>query len=305
MALTENSFTAEEFNAAIAANPDLMPIIKGTLSANKLVVQDEAEHTAFKTNFENEVSTRLTKTHAEKLEADVLAATGIPKKSPDEKYYDYFKRAAAERFGKVTEMENELAELKKGKLPNEIDKARIAELEKALADKETDYTGKLTAKETEILNMKKGSQFDIAVQKVRAKYKQGLPEDMVKLSEQAIVAQLMAVAEVQSDGVITFPKEDGTPELDPKTYKPVTVEQKIEKALESLIEIKKVKTGTGAEGEEPAAKNKEGKIDFTGLPNGITTKVELSAHLYKLGLTSDDPQFDEILAEFGKDLKLR
>lgn len=305
MALTENSFTAEEFTNAIAANPDLMPIIKGTLSANKFIIQDEAEHTTFKTNFENEVATKLTKTHAERLEADVLKATGIPKKSPDEKYYDYYLRASAEKLGKVTEMETELAALKAGSKPNEIDKARIAELEKALTDKETDYTGKLTAKETEILNMKKGSQFDVAVQKVRANYKQGLPEDMVKLSEQAIVAQLMAVAQVQEDGVITFPKEDGTPELDPKTYKPVTIEQKLTKALESLIEVKKVKTGTGPDGIETPPKNKEGKIEFTGVPNGITTKAQLGNYLYSIGLTSDDPQFDEILNEFGKDLKLR
>lgn len=300
--ITENSFSAEEFTAAITANPDLMPIIKGTLSANKFIVQDEGEHETFKTNFEKEVATKLTKTHAEKLEADVLKLTGIAKKQ-DEKYYDYYLRATGEKLNSVNVLQTELDALKAGSKPSEIDKARIAELEKALADKETDFTSKLSEKDKAILNMKKGSKFDVELQKVRAKYKQGLPEDMVKLSEEAIVAKLMEQAQIQEDGVITFPKEDGTPELDPKTYKPLTVEQKLEEALKSLIEVKKVKTGTGAD--EGITKDKDGNIEFSGVPNNVTTKVELGNYLYSLGITSDSPQFDKIMAEHGKDLKLK
>jgi hypothetical protein len=111
MAITDNSFTADELNAAITAKPELIETLKGTLSGKSFVVKTAEEHQAFITEHEGIVAGKKTKEHADLLEKDVLELTGIAK-LPNEKYYDYFKRATAEKLAATKALESELAEIK-------------------------------------------------------------------------------------------------------------------------------------------------------------------------------------------------
>lgn len=305
MAITDNVFSAEEFKAAMTANADLLPIIKGTLAESKYVVQDETEHTNFLKTHESEVSGRITKDHADKLEADVLALTGIPKKDANEKYYDYFKRATGEKLSTVSALQVELDALKAGHKPSEVDKARIAELEKALGDKTTEFTEKLTAKEKEVLDIKKGGIVSGEVAKIRGKYKAGLPESMVKIAEGQIVQKVTDSIVIQSDGAVTIVDKDGNIKMNKSTYKPVTVEEELVAELSDLIDPGKKVTGTGTDPNADQKKDQKGTVEWTGLPAEIDTKMKLSSYMLKLGYVQGTPEFDKIFNENEKDLKLR
>lgn len=302
MALTENNFTAEEFSAAITANPDLIPIIKGTLTNNKYVVQDEAEHTTFKTTFENEVATRMTAKHAEQLEADVLKLTGIPKKDANEKYYDYYLRATGEKLNAVNALQTELDALKAGAKPSDIDKARILELEKAIEDGNKKYTTDLSEKDKTINDIKLNGAFGVGLAKIQKTYKAGLPESLVKMSEESVISKLKNIAKIQEDGTITFLKEDGTPELNKSTFKAVTVDEKLAELLGDIVDPGRKVAGTGTE------KDKEKKLSeagFTGLPADVDSQLKLSIYLKSIGILQGSDEFDKIFAEHGENLKLR
>lgn len=303
MALTENTMTGEEFAAAIDANPDILTVVKGTLAQREYVVQDKTEHQSFLTNHENVVSQKITKNHAEQLEKDVLEMTGIAKSDANEKYYDYFKRATGEKLQSVTKLEGELKTLKEGHNPSAADKARIIELETAIATKTTELTDKLTAKENEIQTIKVGSQMNTDLATIRSKYKAGLDPEMIKLVEESVVGNIMKSVSVQEDGTITVLKEDGTVKLNPSTFKAVTVAEELSGKLASLIDTGKVQTGTGTQGNNGDAGT--GKKEFTGLPSTVDSKVKLDIYLKELGYLADTEEYNKIFDEHSKGLKLR
>ncbi len=303
MAITENSFTGEEIGAALTANPDLLTIVRGTLAERKFTVQDETEHQAFLTNHESVVAQKITKTHAEQLEKDVLEMTGIPKADANEKYYDYFKRATTEKLGSVTKLQGELDELKKGHNPSAADKARITELETAIETTKKELGEKLTAKEQEVQNIKKGSVVHNAMSGIRSKYKAGLDADMVKIVEDSVLASVMKDTSIQDDGTVTVLKEDGTVELNKSTFKPLTVEEKLTEKLKSLIDAGKKQDGSGTKKDD--IKSDGSKKEFTGVPANVDSRIKLDVYLQELGYLPDTEDYIKIFDEHSKGLKLR
>ena len=308
MAITDNTFTPDELEAAIAANPALLENVRIPLEARKYVVQDETTHQNYLRTHEEGFAKTLTKKHAETIEKDVFDITGI-EKLPDEKYFDYTKRAMSESIKDAKEMRTELEQLRKGVAPDATQKARIKELEAALIEKDALHAKILNEKESAILSTKIETAANVGFVKLSAKYKADVPAELVELAQDKALQDLMKIATLV-DGKLLINKEDGTPILDPKTYAPITAEQYFEshKAIASLIDpsLKNKGAGTGAAGNEKPETSSDGTFTrLTSLPATVKTKVELTTLMLKMGYTSGTKEMTEDFGKFGKDLQTR
>lgn len=310
MPITDNSFTPEEFGAALAANPALLDGVKSTLTAQKYEVLSADDRAALLSNHEATVVSRKTTEHATALEKDVFDLTGIPKNA-GEKYYDYFKRATGAKVGEAAAIKTELDELRSKGNTSDADKSRIKALEKQLNDSRTDLEGKLTAAQQELLNTRTQFAVESELAKLRATYKAGIPDSVIAVVEKAVVGELMQRAKMQdSDGkqVLTFLDNDGNVMLDQTTFKPAGPDALLKghPALKDLIDAGRQQAGTGTSGDQ-GNKSQQGQGDgkFTGLPADVTTKVKLTEYLLKLGIMDSTEEFNKIMSEHGAKLPLR
>lgn len=309
MAITDNAFDATELGAALTANADLIPILKGVLTDQlKYSVLDETEKTNLLKDHETTVSTALTSKHATKLESDVLKLTGIPKKDANEKYYEYLNRAYTEKFGSYTAMQTELEALKQGHKPSEIDKQRITQLETALQSKDTDFNEKLSAKDKEIAEIRNNSAISTDLAGVRTKYKKDISEGIIKTVENAVVEQLKKDVVFQADGTATIMEvgADGKPaiKMDKATYKPVTIAQELEERLSDLIDTGKKAAGAGGGADGPKGPGAAGKTEVTALPDHVKNRQQLTTHLLENGYLQNDADFTEAFNKLGEKLPL-
>lgn len=309
MPITDNTFAPEELSAALTANPALADVVKSTLTANKYVVQSEGEHQEFLKNHESVVVAKKTGEHATAIEKDVYDLTGI-QKADNEKYYDYMKRAVGEKVGAVTKLQGELDALRaKGGNPNEVDKARIAELEKKIADKEKDYGTQLSERDKELLETRASVAIEKDLSAQRAKYKPTIPASLIELAEGAVISSLLSKArwmDVDGKKTIVFVGDDNNVVIDQSTMKPATAAffLKSSPALKDLVDEGKKAEGSGSSGSGGAG-GKEGSGKYSGLPGDVKTKMALTAHLKQLGIMDGTPEFAEIFDRDGKDLPLR
>lgn len=294
MAITDNVFTAEEFDTALSTNPELFNIVQG-----KILEKDD-----YKKRFEPAFASDFTKRTADLIEADTLKLTGIAKK-PQEKYYDYWQRAIGEvktNFASEQQrLTNEITLLKDKSNPDAATKARIEQLEKQLTDKDTEFATFKTNSSQEVNAAKVSAKLEASIPQL--KIKAGLPEDLVKIAMENTVAKLLKSAQVQEDGTITFLDADGKVRQNTSTYKPLTALEALNLELKTIVDegVKQPGAGSNPGNENPP---KEGS-KFTGVPATVTTQVQLSEHLLSLGIMDGSKEWNEIFKEHGAKLKLR
>ena len=303
MAITENGFTEAELGAALDANPELLSTVRATAAARKYVLRTEAEETEFKTNLEASVASRKTSEFAQGIEKDVLDATGVAKLNADEKYFDYLKRAFTESTKSI---KDEIAELKaKPGATTEADKLLITNLQKQLADNKTEYDSKLQEKDGELTKLQGNHAIQAELGKM--KFKATLPPEVVQVLQSNAIAELLPQLRFGEGGVIELVGADGQKVMNSTTYKPVTLEEALKTKLAAAIEIGKKQEGAGGNGGAGGAGGSDDNLpkEFTGVPPEVTTKFELGEYLKKIGIVTSSPEYDKILSEHGKNLKLR
>lgn len=310
MPITENSFTAPELKAALEANRDaLLPVVRGVLGNDfKFVVQDEAEHNTFKTNFEADLVGRKTSEWATQLEKDVEEMTGIKKKDAQEKYYDYFKRATGEALAERNTLKTELDSLRAKGNPSEADKKRIQQLEQGLQQKETEYRTQLQERDKRIHELQVGTELQNGLAKLRTRYKKDIPQDIIDTVEGVALQSLIGIAKIQDDGKITFLDAEGKPIVDPTNYQPQTGEKLLETKLASLIDTTKKQEGAGSGpgSAGPAGQGGgAGAPKWEGMPATVKTRIQLTEHLLHLGFTQGSDDFNKLFDEHGKGLPLK
>jgi hypothetical protein len=310
MAITENAFTGEELSAAVKANPGLLDHVKGFLTnEQKLIVRTTDEETAHLKKYEDEKIGERVSEIALNVEKDIEAITGIKKVSKDEKYYDYAKRVLKTLKDSTGDLERQITDLKGKTNLSDAERQRLSQLETALNEKNTEIQ---TLKDE---GSKKENTFkakaDIAkdLAEIRATYKKDLPASLVKIAEDQAVDALLATAKYQDDGTLTFTDKEGKVLTDPKNaYKPKGPKALLQDSLKDLIDTGRAQAGTGKTGTEGAngKTGSNGKFEWTGIPDGVETRVQLSDYLKKNGVLDGSKEFDDI---FDKDevkaLKLR
>lgn len=310
MPITENTFTGDELKGALSANKDaLLPIIKGVLGTDyKYVVQDEQEHATFKTNYENDVVARKTSEWATNLEKDVKELTGIDKTDPNEKYYDYFKRATKTVKESVAPLQAELDRLKKAGNPNAADQARIKQLEDAIVEEKTRYGTEIDGYKKKIHDLTVGNNLVTALAAIRGKYKKDIPPAIIETVEKVTLQELIGIAKVQDDGKVTYLDKDGKPLVNTSTYQPLTEAELLEQRLKDLIDTGRQQGGAGGgapEGGGGAGAAGDPPAEIKDIPATVKTKKDLTDHLLSLGWTTSHPKWNETFAKFGAKLPLK
>lgn len=314
MAITENSFTGDELKAALSTNKDaLLPIVRGVLGTDfKFIVQDEAEHNTFKQNFEADVVGRKTNEWATGVEKDIKEITGIEKADTNEKWYDYHKRVLKTMKDSVGPLQAELDRLKAAGSPDKADKARIQQLEAAIAEKETNLTTELGKRDARIHELTVGNNLMGALANIRAKYKKDLPQSVIETVERVVLQDLIKIAKVQDDGKVLYMGEDGKPLTDKKLYQPLGEEELLTERLKDLIDVGKTQSGAGSGGAGGGTGGAGGGTgdgsvpeDITELPADVKTKMQLTAYMQKLGWTTSHPRWNAVQQTLGAKLPLR
>jgi len=313
MAITENTFTGDELKQALSTNKDaLIPIVKGVLGSDfKYVVQDEAEHNTFKQNYEADVIARKTSEWAQNLEKDVKELTGIEKTDPNEKYYDYFKRATKTVKESVAPLQAELDRLKAAGSPSAADKQRIKQLEDAIVEEKGKYSTELEKANKRIHELTVGNNLVTALAQIRAKYKKDIPQTIIETVEKVTLQELIGIAKVQEDGKVTYMDKEGKPLVNKSTYQPLTELELLEDRLKDLIDVGRQQGGAGSgEGTQGggtggAGGQGEPPAEIKDIPATVKTKKDLTEYLLSLGWTTSHPKWSETFNKFGAKLPLK
>lgn len=300
MAITENSFTAEEFTGALQANPALVDLVSG------FIVADANKEHPLRKKIEDPLVSPVTSRHATELEKIVKEYTGEDKSDANEKYYDYAKRAFGKVKGTLAALtaERDTLKAKSTESLTQAERDRLALLETAVANKDKDWGEKLTAKEKEIADLKVATTTEKAFSKIRTKYKADIPPMFIQLAEEKAMQEISKIAKVQENGAVTFLDAQGKVILNQSTFQPATAEEIAEPFLKDLIDTGKKTEGAGSK-EDTAGKDTGTKGKFTAVPASVKTRVQLTEHLFALGYLDTDEDFTKIMEEHGKKLPLR
>lgn len=312
MAITDNSFTASELAAAIQTNPALAAELKTFGTTAGYAVRSTAEETEYLKNYETNVIGKKTSEFANNIEKDILETSGVAKLE-NEKYHDYMKRVITENKTKLGTMESELKTLKESSGGSAGEKSRITQLENAIAAEKAGYTEKLTAKDTEIHKLKTSYAIEKDLAPLRVKYQPGIPASIAAIFEQNVISTLIPKIK-DIDGTLVVLGEDNNPVLDATTFKPKTLAQVLEESMADILDKGKQQTGAGTAGGDGGAgadqtglvKDAEGKVtSVASVPADVKTRIQLTDHLLKLGLTVGSKEYNDAMAKFGEKLPLR
>ena len=315
MAITENSFTAEELHQAIQANPELLKEIKVVGPKAQLVVRTSDEETEYLKNYTKKQIDDKYFEWGNNIEKDVKEVYGEDlKKNENEPFYAFFKRVAKEKGTEFSTLKSELETLRqKGGNTSDADKSRISQLENLLNTEKTSLTEKLTAKEKEIQDLRKGYEIRSALSAFRSNYVKGMSDFAINASEKVIVEDILSRTK-EIDGELVVVNEKGEVSLDPSTFKAKSIKQVIEEKLTeaSMLDKGRQQPGTGGNAKEDpnpvmgVSKNDKGEIvAVTSVPATIKTKNQLMDHLMKLGIDRDSKVFSDAYSKFTKEMDLK
>jgi gas vesicle protein len=304
MAITDNSFTAAEVQAAVAANPALFSELKNGLTPL-------GHHAIGKEEYETFVSTEREKIAASKtqeiytaIDNDVRSASGIDKVNPHEKTYDYLKRAVSSLKTGREDLQTQITTLKeqiaKGD-GNQAMKDQLAALQTELKgykeEKEPQFQKQLFAKDVEL-------QYSLGLRDIAIK--KGLPESLVKLAQDNAKAAMVSMAKADANGGIYYVDKDGKTILD--GVNPAGATYVLKALLSDIIDTGQQQPGGGSKTPtgpvtNTGVKNADG-VEIT-IPDTIKSQQELHEYLSSQGLTADSKEFNELYKKHGAKLPLR
>ena len=297
MALTDNNFTVEEFQAAVAANPALKDVAIASVKHLGLTPYSQAEfQNALTGEVDKQIGSKINEVHSA-YDKDILELTGETK-GGTEKTYDYLKRAVG---SVLTARQTKIADLEKAIADGATDptlKAQLVDLQKKEATwQEKEKTFGTTLFEKDVL-------LDLRLGQVGIKLNDALPESLRKLALQNAEQKVLAMAKAQTtDGKTTIVYlKDGQVAL--KDGQPATAGDLLREELKDVLDTGQQGQGGGAGGGQGG--NKGGKVTVPDtLPADVKNQGQLIDYLLKLGVPNETKEFDEAFAKLGKGLPLR
>jgi hypothetical protein len=291
------TFTPEEALAAIEKDPTVLDrIVSGVLPKRDYIVRSKTDDAMYTQNITTKAISDATKSHADKLEADVKEIAGVDKASADEKYYEYNKRVLRSLKDKEKELSDELTQLKSKSTLSEAEKTQLEEAKAAIKANNTKIAEMESNHKTQLTEAKAEGKILMAVAGARSKYLKTIPEDVIKTTEGVFTGQLLKEARFTDDGKIYFVGPDGkTPLLNQTTQEFVTADERYAEIAKSLIDPGQTQKGAGGNG-GPASGNSGDK-----LPAGVETQVQATEWLQKQGLVQGSKEFTAKWNELGID----
>lgn len=288
----ETNFEAADFAAAIEANPQILEKVIPALSTKGYAIRSKDEDAQFRTTFaqaERQAErAAATKEYASSLERDVEELTGIKKLDPNEKYYDYNKRA-------LKSLSEELQQLRGKSDLSAVERQQLSEFKNKLEqlnNEKQSLEGKYTS---EITRAKIENSILLEVAPIRASFKKDIPAVAVNAVHAQVMSDMAANAK-QENGKTIFLNADGTVMLNKTTLQPMTAAEVYSDKMKDFIGTTHKQTGTG--GNEP-------EFNEDGLPSTVKTKVDLTEYLSKQGISSTDKKYQELWNKWAPKLPLR
>lgn len=304
MAITDNSFTAAELQAAVAANPALFEQLKTGLTplGHHAIAKDEYD--TFVSSEREKISASKTAEIYTNIDNDVRAASGIEKANPQEKTYDYLKRAITglktgreQLEGQITQLKTQIANGDGNQAMKDQLAALQTELKGYKEDKEPQYKQLLFAKDVEL-------QYSLGLRDINIK--KALPESLVKLAMDNAKTAMISMAKSDANGGIYYVDKDGKTILD--GVNPASATFVLKSLLTDIVDNGQQQQGGG--GKPPTGpavntgvKNADGN-DIT-IPDTIKSQQELHEYLSSQGLLQDSKEFNELYKKHGAKLPLR
>lgn len=297
MALTDNTFSLEEFQAAVTANPALRNVAIASVKHLGLTPYTKEE---YETALGTEIGKKTNEIHSA-YDKDIKELTGEDK-AGTEKTYDYLKRAVG---GVLTARQTKIAELELAVKSGSTDPTLKAQLE-SLQAKEKEWQTKEKTYGTTLFE--KDVLLDLRLGQVGIKLNETLPKSIQTLALQNAEQKVLAMAKQQTvDGQTSIVyMENGSVVLNDEG-------QAADAAFLLRRELKDVLDtgytgagGGGGKGNPPkAGLDKDGNVIVPdALPADVKNQGELMDYLVKLGVPKDTVQFDKAFGKFADKLPL-
>lgn len=296
MALTDNTFTVEEFQAAVAANPALKDVAVASVKHLGLTPYSQTE---FEAAVGTKIGEKISEVHSA-YDKDILELTGEAK-GGTEKTYDYLKRAVG---SVLTTRQTKIADLEKAIADGNVDptlKAQLADLQKKELDwKEKEKTYGTTLFEKDVL-------LDLRLGQVGLKLNEALPKSLQALALENAEKKVLGMAKQQTvDGKTSIVyMKNGTVAL--KDGVAATAGDLLREELKDVLDTGQQGQGGGAGGSGGAGgAGKGGKITVPDtVPGDVKNQGQLIDYLLKLGLADGTDEFDDAFGKLSKGLPMR
>ena len=299
MALTDNTFTVEEFQAAVAANPALKDVAVASVKHLGLTPYTQQEYqTAVTTEVDKQIGTKIGEVHTA-YDKDILELTGETKVGT-EKTYDYLKRAVG---GALTARQTKIADLEKAIADGSTDptlKAQLLELQTKAADwKQKEKTYGTTLFEKDVL-------LDLRLGQVGIKLNDALPMSLQALALENAEKKVLGMAKQQTvEGVTSIVyMKNGVVAL--KDGVAATAGDLLREELKDVLDQGQGGAGGGAGGGQGGAGGKGGKVNVPDtLPATVKSQSQLIDYLLQLGVADGTDEFDAAFDKLSKGLPIR
>jgi len=293
-----------ELATVLATDPEIEKIATEALTKKGFVIRDKAADTAFMDNYkrdviEKEIPGEIAKVHSQ-YDRDIESSLGV-KKDPNEKSYDFLKRAAKVTVdglnGKISEYEKTIKE--KGD-PQGIWQKKIedAETKARLAIEERDTRIKELSSSNE--KATKSIVLQTSYGELAKNFKKDLPPMFGKLSQQ-ILNETLAIA-VLKDGKLYLGDGSGGIKKD-ASFKEIPIEDHLKAEFKDVIEEQRKQGGSGSGngGGNPAGGVDPNTVtvDNFQMPSDVKTQDDLMSHLLKSGIPRGGEQFNKIWNKFA------
>lgn len=297
MALTDNTFTVEEFQAAVAANPALKDVAVASVKHLGLTAYSPQEYqTAVGAEVDKQIGSKISEVHTA-YDKDILELTGEAK-GGTEKTYDYLKRAVG---GVLTARQTKIADLEKAIADGNVDptlKAQLADLQKKEADwKEKEKNYGTTLFEKDVL-------LDLRLGQVGIKLNEALPKSLQQLALENAEKKVLGMAKAQTvdnKTTIVYMKNG---EVVLKDGVPATAGDLLREELKDVLDQGQGGAGGGAGGGQGGGG--KGKVNVPdALPATVKTQSQLIDYLMQLGLADGTDEFDAAFDKLSKGLPMR
>jgi hypothetical protein len=293
MAITDGTFDAAEFEAALTANPALLDHVRPGLTKLGITPYTTAE---FDTALGTKIGEKTSEIHSA-YEKDTLELTGIPKEG-NEKAYVYLKRAVGSA---LTTRQSKIADLEQAIAAGSTDptlKAQLADLQK----KEVDWKEKEKGYGTTLFE--KDVLLDLRLGQVGLKLNEALPKSLQALALENAEKKVLGMAKQQTvDGTTSIVyMKNGTVAL--KDGVAATAGDLLREELKDVLD--NGQSGQGGGGQGGGGGGKGGKVNVPDtLPAEVKTQSQLMDYLAKLGVPADTDEFDTAFEKLSKGLPLR
>jgi hypothetical protein len=284
--------------------PEYLTLVKEALAKKEFIVQDKTEHASYLDRYksdviEKELPSRVKAVH-DSYDKDTKDLFGVDR-DPNEKSYDYLKRAAK---GKLTELEasaKKIQDLEAAIAKGDTSAAMAAKLEAEEKKFKTilrEKDDKISALEKQSLVTSKSADIKLIYGEIKKSFVKQLPPLFAR-AEAAALDEVVNNSVVK-EGKLYMSNPDGSIRKD-ASYNEITVEDYLKREFKDVIEVQKKQGGAGSPpgGGDGAVDPAKLTPDNFPMKENIKTKAELTDYMLSLGLKQGTKEFQAIWTKFG------